>query len=422
MDEKGKNEGGRRRERGIFERPKDSGIWWVVYFDENGRKHREKVGPKSLALKVYRKRKNEIAERRFFPESIRRREVLLSAMIDDYLEQVKGKRLYREAERYGRFWSRALKGKTLRQITPGDIERYRNKRLVGEALLPVKKQGSKETTLEKAKPASIATVNRELAFLKHLFNVAITDGKAEANPVRSVKLLEENNTRVRFLDDSEEGRLRQAIGEDEWPKVAVAINTGLRQAEQFRLRWENVDFANGVLTVPRSKHGRKRHVPMNDTVREILRNLPSRLKSEWVFPSVTDESPLDARNYVNRVFLPALKSAKIYGLRWHDLRHTFASRLVMAGVDLRTVQELMGHETLEMTMRYAHLSPGHRLEAVQRLNPKPTDTTTDTGKSEVTVTAGTAVQAIVPSKESEAARRIRTGDLLITNQLLYQLS
>lgn len=79
---------------------------------------------------------------------------------------------------------------------------------------------------------------------------------------------------------------------------------------------------------------------------------------------------------MNRAFLPALDKAKNEGLRWHDLRHTFASRLVMASVDLRTVQELLGHKTMEMTLRYSHLSPGHQFEAIKRLDPRATGTTT----------------------------------------------
>ena len=102
----------------------------------------------------------------------------------------------------------------------------------------------------------------------------------------------------------------------EWVKVAVAINTGLRQAEQFKLGWEWVDFSTGIITVPRSKRGEARRIPMNDTVRELLRSLPSRLKSPWVFPSATGETPLDARNYINRVFEPALKRARIENFRW----------------------------------------------------------------------------------------------------------
>lgn len=93
------------------------------------------------------------------------------------------------------------------------------------------------------------------------------------------------------------------------------------------------------------------HVPMNETLRDVLRDLPSRLKSEWVFPSATNVTPLDPKNWLREVFRPALVKARISGLRWHDLGHTFASRLVMRGTDLRTIQELMGHETIDMTQR-----------------------------------------------------------------------
>ena len=149
--------------------------------------------------------------------------------------------------------------------------------------------------------------------------------RTAANGVREVKLFKENNQRVRFLSPEEEERLHAAIGAREWPTVAVAIHTGLRQAEQFHLRWEHVDFGTGIITVPRSKHGEARRVPMNETVRQLLRALPSRLKSAYVFPSATGETPRDARNYMNRTFMPALRAATIDGFTWHCLRHTFAS-------------------------------------------------------------------------------------------------
>jgi integrase len=114
-------------------------------------------------------------------------------------------------------------------------------------------------------------------------------------------------------------------------------------------------------------------VYLNDTVLEILRTLQSRLKSDYLFPSSTGATPLDSQNFMNRVFVKAVKDADLARFRWHDLRHTFASRLVMKGVDLRTVQELLGHKTLTMTLRYAHLSPAHQLEAVKRLD-EPTGT------------------------------------------------
>jgi integrase len=385
------------RDRGVFERPKGSGVWWVRYTDENGRLHREKVGSKSLALKVYTKRKNEVQERRFFPERIGRRDVLVADMIDDYLERVEGRlRSYRDCQRSGKAWKKALRGKTLRQVVPGDIERY---------------------VAPRRAEVSPASVNRELAFLKRVFNVAIADGKIETNPVRAVRFFKENNERVRFMTQEEEKSLRGEIGEEEWPRVAVALNTGLRQGEQFKLRWENVDFGTKILTVLRSKHGETRRIPMNDRVREILGSQPSRLKSEYVFPSSTGDTPIDARNYMRRIFLPALKKAKIENFRWHDLRHTFASRLAMAGVDMRTLQELMGHKTMQMTLRYAHLSPAHQLDAVQRLN-RPTDTTTDTEVEESVAVAGGASQVVDLLGEKDGPSETRTPDPLIKSQLL----
>lgn len=350
----------KRRARGVFERPRGSGVWWVRYHDEYGREHREKAGPKGLASDLYQKRKNEVRERRFFPETIRHREVLVSEVIDDYLKRIKGHlRSYRDYKRYGDTWKEVLRGKTLAQVVPGDIERYIAKRR------------------SSAKPA---TTNRELAFLKRVFNVAIADGKTERNPARAVKLRKENNARVRFLTDEEEGALRKAIGEAQWPVVTIALHTGLRQAEQFQLRWQDVDFTTGLITVARSKHGETRRVPMNDTVRTILAERAIRAAGEFVFASTTGETAVDACNYMRRVFVPAVKAAEIENFHWHDLRHTFASRLTMAGVDLRTVQELMGHKTITMTLRYAHLSPAHQLDAVQKLN-RATGTTTGTSET-----------------------------------------
>jgi hypothetical protein len=228
--------------------------------------------------------------------------------------------------------------------------------------------------------------------------------------------VKENNQRVRYLTDEEEPRLHHEMGNEEWPKVAVAMNTGLRQGNQFHLRWTEVHFDTGMITVKRSKAGEAYHVPMNDEVRAILRALPSRLRSEWVFPSETGETPLDAKNYLHRVFLPALKRARIQGFRWHDLRHTFASRLVMAGVDLRTIQELMGHKTIAMTLRYAHLSPAHRLDAVQRLNRPRSATTTATEEAPVHAAVARGGEVVDLRDELDAPGTNRTCDPLLRRQ------
>jgi integrase len=290
-------------------------------------------------------------------------------VIDDYLSRDKDRlRAFGHYVRYGRIWKAAFPKRALAQILPGDVERY----------VALRRQ-----------QVSPASVNRELAFLRRLYNVAIADQRADTNPVSSKVFFKENNARVRFLSDDEEVRLRDVLDPTYWVVVLVAIHTGLRRSEQFNLRWEHVDFTNGIITVPRSKHGEVRRVRMNDTVRDILRSLPSRLKSAYVFPSASaGDRPLDGHHFVRRVFVPALAKAGIEGFRWHDLRHTFASRLTMAGVDLRTVQELMGHKTMLMTLRYSHLSPEHQLDAVQRLNAAPTATTTATESETAKSTAG----------------------------------
>src|SRR5262249_40085487 len=150
----------------------------------------------------------------------------------------------------------------------------------------------------------------------------------------------------------------------EWDAVLIALHTGMRRGEQFALRWQDVNFPNGVITVPRSKNGERRYIAMSEDVLAIFRTLKSRMKSTWVFPNKTGTGPVEDHNFINRVFAPAVKLAGIPDFHWHDLRHTFASRLVMAGVDLTTVKELMGHKSIGMTLRYSHLSPAHTRQAV----------------------------------------------------------
>jgi integrase len=139
---------------------------------------------------------------------------------------------------------------------------------------------------------------------------------------------------------------------------------GLPKAHQY------IDFDNDVITLPRSKHGESRHIRMNSVLQKTLKALRKTANSPYVFAS---EAP-------DKLFLEICKQAGIAGFTWHCLRHTFASRLVMAGVDLRTVQEFLGHKSIMTTMRYAHLAPEHQANAVERLVAK-TSTSTSTKTS-----------------------------------------
>ena len=151
----------------------------------------------------------------------------------------------------------------------------------------------------------------------------------------------------------------------------------MRRGEILKLKWADVDFKNRIITIQESKSGKKRMLPMDDTLWEALSLLPTRFQRGYVFPSpVREEQP---RFDFTRPFRNAVEKADIRNFRFHDLRHTFASHLVMSGVDLMTVKELLDHASVTMTMRYSHLAPDHRMRAIKTLDSAyRTDTITDT--------------------------------------------
>lgn len=334
--------------RGIFWR---DNAYWIRYADLAGRMHREKVGPfLKKAMAAYNKRKSEIYEGKFFSPGERQRPIVFSEISKDFLDYSKrNKRSYgHDAARMIlllRLWRECL----VTELNAGRIKRDLGQAAIDEKWLP-------------------ATYNRYRALASATLSLAIRNGKAADNPVRGVRHRIENNARVGFLSEEEEKRLfayLQANFPEREPEVLVALHSGMRRSEQYLtsecpeggLKWGNVDFRNGLLTIPRSKHGGIRHLPMNSVLRSTLAGLRKSAASDHVFPG---EIP-------SRWFTAACKEVEIKNFTWHSLRHTFASRLVMAGVDLRTVQELMGHRTITTTMRYAHLAPAHQAEAVERL-------------------------------------------------------
>jgi len=213
---------------------------------------------------------------------------------------------------------------------------------------------------------SNATVNREVACLKHIFTKAIEWGIVKKNPGKKVKLLRERNTRLRYLEEREIRRLHDACAEHLKPIVVVALNTGMRKEEILSLKWKDVDFRSRTISILDTKNGESRELPMNDIVYRVLLDIGKKADSPWVFCKKNGER----YGNVRKAFEGARKRAGIVDFRFHDLRHTFASHLVMAGVDLRTVQELLGHKSFEMTLRYAHLSPDHKKRALDILDER----------------------------------------------------
>lgn len=335
------------KDRGIVEKPAGSGQWWVRFY-AHGRERWYRADTKSQARTLYGRLRGELREGTYFPEKYAPSKALtLRAWIARYLEGVTSRGL-RNMRHYGRFWSKLLGRRLLTELSADELRHMQAK---------MKAKGNRSTQ----------TINRYFAGLRHILNLAIGESLLSANPVKGVKFFPEPTGRLRFLAEAEIGRLREVLSPEHWPLVAFALETGLRLSEQFHARWDCVDIEQGILTIPLSKSGRTRHIILSDAARTILRGLSSWMHSPYLFPSpVSPGQPMQGRHFVVKVYEPALKRAGIEGANWHTLRHTFASRAVMAGVDIRTVQELMGHSTITMTVRYAHLSPAHLRAAVNK--------------------------------------------------------
>jgi integrase len=209
-----------------------------------------------------------------------------------------------------------------------------------------------------------ATANRLLATLKHCIHKGYQWemlSEETLKRVRQVRLLEENNKRLRFLSKDECRALVSSCEPHLRPIVTTALNTGMRKGEILSLKWEQIDLKHGFIMLDRTKNGERREVPINDTLRATLQGLTRRLDIPHVFyDASTGKRYLD----VKRSFGTACRRAGIRDFHFHDLRHTFASHLVMAGVDITTVSRLLGHKSLTMTLRYSHLAPNHLQSAV----------------------------------------------------------
>lgn len=276
-----------------------------------------------------------------------------------------------------------LYGRELREVSAFDVERVKSKRL---------KAGRKP-----------ATVNRDLDRIRSVLSRAVEWGFLAAHPLKSVKRAKgADNSRVRYLTGAEEKRLRAALARREaerrahresgnawckerggdgrpmWPAdgftdhlmplVLLALNTGLRRGELLALEWRSVNFGTCVLTVEagNAKSSKARHVPLNIEALEVLTRWRRQSTGALVFPGAEGER----MGHVNTSWEALTAAAKLVDFRFHDLRHSFASRLVMAGVDLNTVRELLGHADLKMTLRYAHLAPKKLADAVALLGAK----------------------------------------------------
>jgi integrase len=213
-----------------------------------------------------------------------------------------------------------------------------------------------------------------MAALSHCFTVAVNEWQwLEDSPTRKVKKPQEPRGRVRFLSDNERDRLlracRDSDSRDLYLAVVLALSTGARRMEILSLHWNNVDFNRRVAVLEDTKNGERRVLPLAGSALELLRERSKvrRLDTDLVFPGRTrPPKPVDLRT----PFETALERAGIEDFRWHDLRHSAASYLAMNGASLPEIAEVLGHKTLQMVKRYAHLSEAHTAGVVERMNER----------------------------------------------------
>jgi len=343
--------------------------WYLDYYLPNGKRKREVVtipgvDPKHInredAKKALSIRKAEMAQGKFDIVQTEKR-IPFTKLVEKFLEYSKtNKKSYTRDITSSRVLIDYFGGKTIQQINTWHIEQYKSKR-------------QKDIT-RFGKPPAKATINRELAFLKTMFSKAIKWNITNTNPVKDVKLFKENNTNLRILSNEEFNKLYESANDFLKPVLLVAINTGMRRSEIFNLKWQDINNEQEYICVAKSKNDESRIIPMNVILRDTLLRLKNNSNSEYVFTQ-SDGTPIKS---VKTIFWSALNRSGINHCRFHDLRHSFASRLVMAGVDIVTVQELMGHKSIIMTRRYSHPTPEHKKQAVERLNLGSMDTYLDT--------------------------------------------
>jgi len=218
---------------------------------------------------------------------------------------------------------------------------------------------------ERTEAVSPATVNRELSCLKTIFSKAVEWGKIEQNPTAKVKKFREPKGREVYLSDDEIRRLIAAATPAARAIFTVALGTGMRKGEILGLKWENVKFRDGYIFIPDSetKSGKSRHIPISGAVAAVLKAIPR--EADYVFYNRAKKNRVKD---VKTAFRAAIRRAGLdSGIRFHDLRHSAASKMVREGVDLVTVSKILGHSSIQMTMRYAHPSPENLKRAVEIL-------------------------------------------------------
>jgi integrase len=331
---------------GVYKRGEN---YYILYYYD-GRRIREKVGPDyDEALDAFYSRKGDIVKGKFDLHKVKP-SPLFEHFTEKYLEwaQVNHRSYKTFDEPRIKCLLAFFKGKRLHEINSWIIDKF------------------KQARKQKVSPS---TINLDLAVLSSMFSRAIVWELLNDHPMKwhKVEKLKTETQKERILTEDEEQTLLASSSGWLRDMIILALDTGMRLSELTHLKWQDVDLTRQFLTVRNTKNGRDRKIPLTSRVITTLlrrKNLPD--ISDFVFPS-------GKGNHLWRVrsaYVRLLKRANIKGIRFHDLRHTFATRLVVGGTDIATVQKLLGHQDIRMTQRYSHPSSDDMKKAIRTLEKK----------------------------------------------------
>lgn len=331
-------------------------MWWLS-LSHRGQQIRKSTGTcnKQLALRIYAKVKHQLEEGQWFGDQTPST-ITFAQLLDRYLREHSF--VHKRPKTYVRDCGMANHLRPefgeyhLEEISPSMIVAYKAKR---------RKEG-----------AAPRTINHEVGLMRHSYNLALKEwGWARENPVTKVSAEPVRTSLERWLREEEEACVVAVSPPWLQDLILFAIHTGLRQSELLHLQWSMIDMNRRTLTLSEQKNGAIDTLPLNQTAMEVLgeraKAHPAQTGYVFATPKGTPRGP---RN-VLRAFYQACRAAGIAHCRFHDLRHTFATRLVQRGVDLYTVQKLGRWKTLSMVQRYAHHNPDSLRPGIERLNQSP---------------------------------------------------
>jgi integrase len=299
-----------------------------------------KTSNKKVAQRIFEKTKVDAVEGKFLINE--KSKMAFDQLVNEFLEKHSKveKESYVSDVSTGKRLVLFFKHTPIGKITSYDIKSWR--------------QWRKEHITRNGTPVTKATLNVELSFLKKMFNLAVEWGWLKENPALLIKRLKGEKKRMRFLNRKEVDRLIECSAPFLKPIIITAVSSGMRRGEIFNLKWKDIDFEHGFIRVEKSKNKETRDIPVDGFLSEILtRQTESKKNGNYVF------CKKDGARFtcISKYFRAACKKAGIEDFRFHDLRHTAASLYASGGCDITSLKNLLGHKSLEMTQRYAHLMP-----------------------------------------------------------------